>query len=319
MPPPPPTHGKGGDGDFWTKLNRRRQFTDESAEVWETRGSSSHADAVYQARGVPALHTPTKVSDRIARFSSVTSNTKPTLVQSSPRTKTATISRKMEQTPELSVHEASPVGSEVPSCDSPPTTSSISTPNRESDVTGIESAPSTLLIRIGSSVSLESDELSEDRASEVRSPLAGGNNAELFPNFTQLKSERPKSRQHLQSEILRLRQELKRSRQKIQDLEERQKAFWEEDVFDIVNKMSAQRKSSLEEEADMGSSCKTIKSLWPAADSSVPRGTSIGSCSSVCSFHTAVSSAHWSDEGNILGEWEEGEDADRQPDGADVY
>ncbi|KAF4692764.1 hypothetical protein FOZ60_012667 [Perkinsus olseni] len=43
----------------------------------------------------------------------------------------------------------------------------------------------------------------------------------------------------LQREIRELRKELEESRTKILDMEERQEAFWQEDVYDIVNNISS--------------------------------------------------------------------------------
>ncbi|KAF4692247.1 hypothetical protein FOZ60_013785 [Perkinsus olseni] len=109
MPQPPLPRGKkGGDGDFWTKLNRRRQFTDESAEVWETRGTSSHADAVYESGDGLALQTPTKVVDRIARFSSVSRDGKSEVILSSSRTSrlTVAVSARVSPTALAELHES---------------------------------------------------------------------------------------------------------------------------------------------------------------------------------------------------------------------
>lgn len=43
----------------------------------------------------------------------------------------------------------------------------------------------------------------------------------------------------LQQEVRDLRQALEESRKKILEMEERQEAFWEEDVYDIVNNISS--------------------------------------------------------------------------------
>ncbi|KAF4671450.1 hypothetical protein FOZ61_000072 [Perkinsus olseni] len=395
MPQPPLPRGKkGGDGDFWTKLNRRRQFTDESAEVWETRGTSSHADAVYESGDGLALQTPTKVVDRIARFSSVSRDGKSEVILSSSRTSRLTVAVSARVSPtalaELHesgstegkqlnirrsitfphghqthiegcsttastssspsahtsrirhlynsndvemcieqlapsatsamsevVHDADPVSTSTPSItpvtpDQPgeirlsPLQASLSLPLGLPAATAVSEspsvAPSVTRFRMSSSISVASDEscdLSLPVPHKARLPSPTCNQTTPSSSSKDAKEPTGEDNEALQGEIQRLRLELEQSRQRVRDLEDSHKSFWEEDVFDIINKVSIQRVDTTKD-GDSNLHSVSIKSLLPTdCESSVRnarRGTSVSSCSSTCSFHTAISSFHWSDD-----------------------
>ncbi|KAF4704811.1 hypothetical protein FOZ63_019323, partial [Perkinsus olseni] len=104
-------------------------------------------------------------------------------------------------------------------------------------------SPPVQMIRIDSLVGGDPVDTNADAEEETWLRKVNSNSRRLFSRHNNKSATEVKVMaariDGLQREIRELRRELEESRTKILDMEERQEAFWQEDVYDIVNNISS--------------------------------------------------------------------------------